>query len=205
MRRITCLTALTLVLSASAVVAQPTFTPSFNAPYRAFESHEFGGTFSFPDGGRDFAIEGQYRQGFGNWDLGVRAGVFDSEGSSEADTGGSSEFIMGVEGRVRVLDHERHDFPLDGAIVLGVGTAEFDAWTVPSAGLSLGRRVNVDDFSFVLYGQPTMFLFTNGDSDVEFGLGLGSDFKVGDAIDLRLSLGVFEGPEGLAVSVVWVR
>ena len=195
--RIIGLIGVALAMSASSAFAQPTFTPSYNAPYRAFERYEFGGTFSFPDGGRDLAIEGQYRQGFGNWDLGVRGGVLDLEDSSE--------LILGVEGRVRVLDHERHDFPLDGAIVLGLGTADFDAWTVPAAGLSLGRRVFVDDFSFILYGQPTLFLFTNGDSEVKFGLGLGSDFEVGETIDLRLSLGLFDGPEGLAVSVVWVR
>jgi hypothetical protein len=190
------LTALLFVVSAAPVVAQATFTPSYNAPYRAFEKHEFGGTVSFPDGGRDLAVEGQYRAGFGSFDIGVRAGVLDA---------GSSVFIMGIEGRGRVLDHERHDFPLDGAIVVGIGTADFDAWTVPSAGLSLGRRVTVDGFSFIPYAQPTMFLTTNGETDVTFGMGLGSDFRIGEALDLRVSLGLFDGPEGLSASVVWVR
>jgi hypothetical protein len=191
--------ALALFAFASPAVAQATFTPSYNAPYRAFETYEFGGTFSFPQGYRDFAIEGQYRWGHRGWDVGFRAGVMDYEG-------GGSDFLLGVEGRGRVLDHTRDDFPLDGAIVLGVGTAEFDAWTIPSAGLSLGRRVNLEDFSFILYGQPTLFLFAgDGDSDLEFGLGLGADFRVGRALDLRVSGGLFDGPEGVAVSLVWVR
>lgn len=185
-----------LMLGASTVAAQATFTPSYNAPYRAFNTHEFGGTFSFPDGGRDFAIEGQYRFGHGRFDIGLRGGIIDGNGS---------EFVFGVEGRGRVLDHTTGNFPLDGAVVLGVGTAEFDAWTIPSAGLSLGRRVDLDGFSFVLYGQPTMFLFTNGDTDVQFGLGFGGDFKVGKALDLRVSFGVFDGPEGIAASLVWVH
>jgi len=191
------ITMIALVLSASAAAAQATFTPSYNAPYRAFETHEFGGTFSFPDGGRDFAIEGQYRFGHKKFDIGMRGGLIDYENGSD--------FVIGIEGRGRVLDHETNNFPLDGAIVIGLGTAEFDAWTVPSAGLSLGRRVNLEGFSFIPYGQPTMFLFTNGDTDVEFGLGLGADFRVGELLDLRVSLGLFDGPEGLAVSLVWVR
>jgi hypothetical protein len=186
-----------LVASASVAAAQATFTPSYNAPYRAFDAHEFGGTFSFPDGGRDFALEGQYRFGYKRFDIGLRGGIIDSEGGSDV--------ILGIEGRGRVLDHTQGTFPLDGAIVIGVGTSEFDAWTVPSAGLSLGRRVNLDGFSFVLYGQPSLFVFTNGDTNVEFGLGLGADFEIGNALDLRVSAGVFDGPEGLAVSLVWVR
>ena len=75
-----------------------------------------------------------------------------------------------------------------------------------SAGLSLGRWVNLEGFSFVAYGQPTMFIFSGGGStDVKFGLGFGGDFKVGQALDLRVSVGVFDGPEGFAVSLVWVR
>lgn len=192
--------ALALLLTATVATAQATFTPSYNAPYRAFEHHEFGGTFSFPDGGRDYAIEGQYRFGQGRFDIGLRGGIIDYDG----DLG--SDVLLGVEGRGRVLDHTTGTFPLDGAIVLGVGTADFDAWTVPSGGLSLGRRVDLEGFSFVAYGQPTLFIFSgNGETDVKFGLGLGADFKVGKALDLRTSFGLFDGPEGVAVSLVWVR
>ena len=189
----------TLMVTASVAAAQATFTPSYNAPYRAFESHEVGGTFSFPDGGRDFAIEGQYRFGHGRFDIGLRGGLLDFDA-------GGSDVLLGIEGRGRVLDHTQGQFPLDGAVVIGIGTADFDAWTVPSAGLSLGRRVDLDGFSFVAYGQPTLFVFTGrGDTDVKFGLGLGADFKVGQALDLRASVGLFDGPEGLAVSLVWIR
>jgi len=192
------LTTFTLLVTASVAAAQATFTPSYNAPYRAFEAHEFGGTFSFPNGGRDFAIEGQYRSGHGRFDIGLRGGLIDFDGGSDV--------VLGVEGRGRVLDHTQGQFPLDGAVVIGVGTADFDAWTVPSAGLSLGRRVDLDGFSFVAYGQPTMFVFTGGgDTDLKFGLGLGADFKVGQALDLRASVGLFDGPEGVAVSLVWIR
>ncbi len=190
---------LALLLCASSGTAQATFTPSYNAPYRAFVHHELGGTFSFSNGPRDFAIEGQYRFGQDKYDIGFRGGIYDYKG-------GGSDVILGVEGRWRVIDHTQGSFPLDGALVLGVGTLDFDRWTVPSAGLSLGRRVNLDGFSFVAYGQPTLFLFTGGgDTDFEFGLGLGADFRVGKLLDLRVSGGLFDGPEGVAVSLVWIR
>jgi hypothetical protein len=187
-----------LTVLASAVAAQATFTPSYNAPFRSFEANEFGGTFSFPDGRRDFAIEGQFRFGFKKFDIGLRGGIIDFDQGSD--------IVLGVEGRGRVFDHTQGDFPLDGAVVIGVGTNEFDRWTIPSAGLSLGRRVDLDGFSFVLYGQPTLFVFSgNGSTDLEFGLGFGGDFKVGQALDLRVSAGVIDGPKGLAVSLVWIR
>lgn len=203
--RVVTLAAVALAVSAATAAAQATFTPSYNAPYRAFAQREFGATFSFPDGGRDFALEGQFRFGYKKFDIGLKGGVLDYDGDAGSDA------ILGIEGRGRVLDHTQNNFPFDGAIVIGVGTANFDGWTIPSAGLSLGRRVTLDNFSFVLYGQPTMFVFStqdtdgNNQTDVKFGLGFGGDFKVGQALDLRVSAGVFDGPEGLAVSLVWVR
>jgi hypothetical protein len=192
------LAVIALATSASAAAAQATFTPSYNAPYRSFEANEFGGTFSFPHGSRDFAVEGQFRFGFKKFDIGLRGGIID------LDQG--SDIVLGVEGRGRVFDHTQGNFPLDGAVVVGVGTNEFEDWTIPSAGLSLGRRVDLDGFSFVLYGQPTLFVFSvNDNTDLKFGVGFGGDFKVGQALDLRVSVGVFDGPEGLAVSLVWIR
>jgi hypothetical protein len=200
--RVVTLVGLSLVLAAPAAVGQATFTPSYNAPFRSFEHNEFGGTFSFPDGAREYAVEGQFRFGYQKFDIGLRGGILGLEAAGVSST----EVVLGVEGRGRVFDHTQGQIPLDGAIVIGLGTAEFDSWTVPSAGLSVGRRVNLEGFSFALYGQPTLFVFSGGGStDLEFGLGLGADFKVGQALDLRVSAGLFDGPEGLAVSLVWVR
>jgi len=196
------LVATALAAFTSVAAAQATFTPSYNAPYRAFESREFGGTFSFSHGSRDYALEGQFRFGSGKFDIGLRGGVLRtaSGGSSSTDV------VVGVEGRSRLFDHTEGQVPLDAAVVVGIGTFKFDRWTVPSAGISLGRRVNIGSFSFVAYGQPTFFLLTgSGNTDAQFGLGLGADFRVGRALDLRASVGLFDGPEGLAVSLVWIR
>lgn len=197
--RHTCLAVAALALTAGSAAAQATLTPSFNAPYRAFEQHEFGATGSWVAFDR-MGIEGQFRFGYQRFDIGVKAGYVDNGG---AGTGGS--FVLGGEGRMRVLEHSE-TFPLDGAIVAGIGTLEFDGWVIPMAGISLGRRVDLDGLSFVAYGQPTLGLLSGGGStDLEFGLGFGADFKIGTSLDLRTSVGFFDVGEGFAVSLVWVR
>jgi hypothetical protein len=195
-RRVLTGVAVALAVSAGSLSAQATGTPSFNAPYRAFESHEFGATGSLV-GFDNLGVEGQYRFGHKKFDIGVRAGYVDG--------GAGGTFVAGAEGRGQVLTASS-SFPLDGALVAGLGTAEFDNLWVP-VGLSLGRRVNLDGFSFVAYGQPTIgFQFDGNDANdtVQFGLGFGADFKLGESVDLRTSLGLFD-IEGLAASIVWVH
>ncbi|HEX9632887.1 MAG TPA: hypothetical protein VGA02_10555 [Gemmatimonadales bacterium] len=190
-----------LVLTAGVAAAQASFTPSFNAPYRAFERHEFGATGAWV-GFDNVGIEGQFRFGYKKFDIGIKGGYIDNPG-----TGAGGSFVLGGEGRMRLLEHSE-SFPLDGAFVAGIGTVEFDAWMVPMAGLSLGRRVDLEGVSFVAYAQPTLgFVVVDGpaDDDLRFGLGFGADFKVGSSLDLRTSIGFFDVGEGLAVSLVWVR
>jgi len=193
------LTAGLVVGVAGAAAAQATLTPSFNAPYRAFEQYELGATGSWV-GFDNLGIEGQLRFGYKRFDIGVKAGYVDNPG---ATTGGT--FVLGGEGRMRVVEHSEN-FPLDGALVAGIGTADFDGWTVPMAGISLGRRVDLENLSFIAYGQPTVGLLTGGgNTDLYFGLGFGADFKIGSSLDLRTSIGFFDVGEGFAVSLVWVR
>lgn len=185
--------------------AQSSFTPSYNAPYRAFQTHEFGGTLSFPSGAPDFAIEGQYRFGVSRVDFGLRFGFVNTE------VGGADEYdvVLGVEGRGRIIEHTEQ-FPLDGALIIGVGTFAGDSWLTPMAGISLGRRIdNGSGPSIVVYGQPTLFVTTvdtplGTDTDLQFGLGFGADVRVGRAVDLRASFGVGDAGEGVAFSLVWI-
>jgi len=196
--------AMVLLLTVPAV-AQSSFTPSYNAPYRAFDTHEFGGTLSFPSGAPDFAVEGQYRFGLRRIDFGIRAGFINTE------VGGADEYdlVLGVEGRGRIIEHTEQ-FPLDGALVIGVGTLAGDRWLTPMAGISLGRRIDTGSGpSIVVYGQPTLFATTvdtplGTDTDIDFGLGFGADFRVGRSVDLRMSFGVGDTGKGVAFSVVWV-
>jgi len=187
--------------SASSMAAQATGVPSYNAPYRAFTRSEFGAVLSFPDGGGT-AFEGAYRMASGKFDLGFRGGIYSPGG------GGDSRLLLGAEARQRVVTHTE-DFPLDGALILGIGGqfASGDAVLIIPVGLSLGRRVEPKDskISIVPYVQPTGFLVAgSGTSDFLFALGLGADFRLSPKFDARISAGLGD-LEGVSLGFVWVH
>ena len=180
--------------------AQATGTPSYNAPYRAFTRSEFGAVISFPDGGGT-AFEGVFRMAQSKFDLGFRGGIFSPDG-------GDSQLLLGAEARQRVVTHTE-DFPLDGALILGIGgrfSSGNSAMILP-IGLSLGRRVDPKDskISIVPYVQPTGFFTAgNGNSDFLFALGLGADFRLSPKFDARISAGLGD-LEGVSLGAVWVH
>ena len=173
--------------AASPLAAQSTGTPVFHAPYRPFERYQIGANVS--DVG-NVAIEGFY--GFSSsgarWDFGLRAGVVDTDGASNAIV------LVGVDGRYRIID-QREDFPLDGALIVGVGgqLVEGGSRLLLPVGLSLGRRVMFENSSasLVPYVQPVLVpTFGDGDSDVLVALGLGADLRLNRKFELRLAIGV---------------
>ncbi len=176
--------------------------PSFHAPYRAFTAREFGGTASFPDGG-GAAFEGHYRFGFRAFDIGLRGGFFG------APEGRDTQLLLGVSARQRIITHAP-DFPLDGSIIIGFGAriVENASTAVIPVGLSLGRRLNVEesDVSIVPYLQPTTFITAgrNQDAELNIVLGLGADVRLSSVFDARISVGLGD-LEGVSVSAVWVR
>lgn len=181
------------------LVAQATGTPTFNAPYRAFNRSEIGLLLSFPNGGGT-AFEGAYRMASGQFDIGFKGGLFDPGGA------GSTVLLLGVEARERVLTHSV-DFPLDGALLLGVGGnfVSGNSQLIIPVGLSLGRRLDTQtNLSIVPYLQPTMFITVDGGSDVLFALGLGADFRLSRTFDLRVSAGLGD-VEGVSLGAVWVH
>ncbi|MFQ6045992.1 MAG: hypothetical protein ACE5PT_06490 [Gemmatimonadales bacterium] len=188
------------MLAPGAGAAQVTGAPSFNAPYRAFGQHEFGGTLSFP-GGADFAVEGQYRFGHQQFDIGARGGIFQPGGN--ADT----RVVLGATARQRVITHTE-ELPLDGAVLVGIGAqlVSGGSTVLVPAGISLGRRLEFEDsdISVVAYGQPTVLLKLDGGSDIDVALGLGADIRLSRLFDLRVSVGLGD-LEGIAVSAVWIR
>jgi hypothetical protein len=183
----------------STLQAQATGTPTFNAPYRAFTNSEIGVLVSFPNGGGT-AFEGAYRMSSGRFDIGFKAGLFDPNGP------GHAVLLLGAEARERVLTHSA-EFPLDGALILGVGgnfVSGHSEFIIP-VGLSLGRRLDTESgVSIVPYLQPTMFVVVDGGSDVLFSLGLGADFRLSRAFDARLSAGLGD-VEGVSLGAVWVH
>jgi hypothetical protein len=175
--------------------------PSFNAPYRAFRSSEIGVVLTFPDGGGT-AFEGAYRVSRGKFDLGFRGGIFTPGGNL------NSRLLVGAEARERVVTHTE-DFPLDGALILGIGGqfSSGNSMLVVPVGLSLGRRIDPRDskISIVPYVQPTAFLVAgSGNSDFLFDLGLGADFRLTPRFDARISAGLGD-LEGVSLSAVWVH
>ena len=195
-----------LIIVASAgfgsnAAAQATGMPSFNAPYRAFRRSEIGIVLSFPNGGGT-AFEGAYRWASGKFDIGLRGGIFSPGGN------GTSQLLVGAEARERVVTHTE-DFPLDGALIFGVGGrfSSRNSVAIVPVGLSLGRRVDPRDskISIVPYVQPTGYLVAgNGSSDFLFALGLGADFRLTPRFDARISAGLGD-LEGVSLSAVWVH
>ena len=203
MRKLALAVTLTM-LTAAPALAQVT-GPSYNAPYRAFASHEFGGTLAFPEGG-DVQLEGQYRFGTGTFDIGLRGGLMFNDPADDV-------FVFGVEARNRVITHTEQ-FPLDGAVVFGGGIAANGgtAWRFP-LGLSLGRRIDIENsqLSLVIYGQPTLFVVNqevgvDRETDANFAFGFGVDVRLSRVFDVRVSGGLGDAVgEGVAISAVWIR
>lgn len=203
-REVAVLVAVALAGVAVSAGAQATGMPSFNAPYRAFQRSELGGVVSFPNGGGT-GFEGVYRYASGTIDVGLRGGIFDPGG------GGKSVLLVGAEGRERVITHTL-DFPLDGALIFGAGAGLVSGGStlfVP-VGLSLGRRVDPQGstVSIVPYVQPSVaFVAGSGRaSALEFGFGLGADFRLSRVLDARVSGGLGDHPfTGVSIGAVWVH
>lgn len=199
MRRLGTLLSLVLFVCVGTAVAQSTGTTAFAAPYRAFDAHEVGGTLSFPEGG-GLAAEGLYGFGSGKFDIGLRGGFLNPDG-------GNTHILAGVNLRQRVLEHTE-TFPLDGALVFGIGGqfGDLDQLNVP-VGISLGRRLDVEDseVSIVPFVQPTAFLTHNSfDTNLHFALGIGGDFRLSRMFDARVSVGLGD-IQGISISAVWLR
>src|SRR5437588_9568678 len=184
--------------------AQATGTTTFNAPYRAFVRSEIGVSLSFPNGGGT-ALEGAYRIASHGFDLGFKAGFFTPTGA------GDTELLLGAEARQCVITHTI-DFPLDGAVIVGLGgnfVSGASQLIIP-VGLSLGRRVDPrgSTVSIVPYVQPTVgFVAGSGRSSaLEFGFGVGADFRLSRVLDARVSGGLGDHPfTGVSIGAVWVH
>lgn len=188
--------------AAGTASAQETGTPIFKAPYRAFENHEFGASFSDPGEGASLALEGFYRYGRAANDFSLRAGFEDLNGS------GGTRFLIGGDFRTQVVSYSE-SFPLDGSLTLGLGANVgdgVDRYFIP-VGVSLGRRFDVEgsNTTFVPYVHPVIVpTFGGGNDDVNFALGLGVDIRFSQQWAIRASGGLGD-IEGVGISVAYIR
>ena len=193
-----------LAAGAGMASAQETGTPVFKAPYRAFNSHEFGANLSFPEGA-SFGLEGFYTYGYNRFDIGLRGGIVSFDNALGDD---ETSVVLGASFRARVVEATQ-SFPLDGALTLGLGAifGEGDDVVLIPVGISLGRRLQLEGsrVSFVPYVHPVLVpRLGGGDDEVDFALGLGVDVRFSDTIDLRVSAGIGE-VEGVALGLAFVR
>jgi len=202
MRRMIAIGLVLAVAGVGNATAQATGTTTFNAPYRAFTRAEFGALLSFPNGGGT-AFEGVYRMASGKFDIGFKGGLLDPPGP------GKSVLLLGVEARERVIA-KTPDFPLDGALVFGVGAnlVSGSSVLIIPVGLSLGGRVHPQgsQVTLVPYVQPTAFVLAgSGLTDhLQFALGLGVDLRLSPSFDARFSAGLGD-VEGVSIGAVWVH
>jgi len=199
MRR-SALAAVLLVLVAAPLAAQETGTPTYLGPDRLFTKTSFGATVSDPGDG--IALEGTYRMVSGaTADFGFRLGFADPSGD------GSTSFLLGGDYRTRLVNHTV-DFPLDGALVIGVGASLADGANVlfTPIGFSLGRQILLENSttSFVPYIVPTILPTFSDDSNLNFAVGLGVDMKFGDRFDVNVS-GSFGDLDGISFSFNWLH
>ena len=180
------LASLLLLTLAAPLAAQSTGTPVFHAPYRGFQRYEIGANVS--DAG-NIAVEGFYgwSPDRARWDVALRLGVLDRDP-------GKTALLTGLDARFRLIDQSQ-DFPLDGAIITGVGAQLVSGGSrlfIP-IGISLGRRVDFSNStaSIVPYAEPVLVPnFGEGGSDVAIALGLGADLRFTRRFELRVSIGI---------------
>jgi hypothetical protein len=185
---------------AAPLAAQETGTPMFKAPYRGFDNYQFGFDLSFPEG-TDFALEGLYQFASGPHDFGVRGGILKCGD-------GCTQFQVGGNFRTRVL-RATQQFPLDGSITVGFG-GRFgegqEAFIVP-VGVTVGRELRIQNstVSFTPYIHPVIApVFGEGDSDVNFAVGLGADIAVNRFLAIKVSGGIGD-IEGIGIGLAFKR
>lgn len=204
--RLRLLAVAALALLGPALHAQQTLTPAFSAPYRAFDRNEFGATFSSPG---DLALEGFYGYGAGGFDVSLRAGFLQfGDGGTASPNDGGTAALLGAQLRQRIVTYSNR-FPLDGAVTVGLGGRFGEGTDVVflPVGLTLGRRFQLDGSrtSFVPYVQPYVgAAFSDDDTSLEAGVGLGVDIRIGRQVDLRVSGGLGY-VEGVAVGLAFLR
>ncbi len=190
------------VAAAVGLSAQATGVPSFSAPDRDYQQSEFGVVVSTPSG-NGTAFEGEYRYAVSTFDIELRGGFYDPGPCCR------TALLVGAEARDPVIVHNA-TFPLDGAVIAGLGAAYVPSGTLAyvPVGLSLGRRLpsSRGEVSLEPYVQPTACFVSGGGAGtvLDFTLGVGADLRLNGNFDARLSAGIGD-LNGIALGAVWLH
>ena len=183
-------------------MAQETGTPVFKAPYRAFESHEFGASFSDYEAVSG-ALEGFYT--LRQWQERLRGPRRHRRPVGRRGYQAPAGWLVPDPGRrvLRVVPARRLAHPRAGRQSSASGD---DVFLVP-IGITLGRKFDLEgsNTSFIPYVHPVLVpVFGSGDSDVEFALGLGVDIRFSERWAVRASGGIGD-IEGVGISLAYIR
>ncbi len=189
-----------LALAAAPAAGQTTGTPVFTAPERAYRNNEIA--FALSDPGAGFALETLYHVGRGSYDFGFRAGLADASGP-----GSGTRLLGGVDFRTRIFE-QTEEFPLDGALTLGLGVNVGDGIALGylPVGVSLGRRLQPEGsrISVLPYLHPVLVPTFGDVSEVLFAIGVGVDVRFSPRVEARLS-GALGDYEGIGFGVAFLR
>jgi len=188
-RWILTLTAIALGCGAGHADAQ-VFTPTYMSPERGGDVGLY-----LSDGPGSFAFEGIWRQPFGGYDLGFRAGVADRR---------SIVLLVGAEFRSPVaLD----DVPLAIAATAGLQGAIGDGGAAGfQGGVTLGYPIDEGTFRFVPYIHPRIALVNRFGRD-EFELDpladVGFDFVLAQNITFRFAVALGNPGANWGLGLSW--
>jgi hypothetical protein len=189
-RSIGSIVALVGALLVSESAAAQIFTPTYMAPR---SSGDIG--IYVNDGPGSFSVEGIWRQRLGGYDLGLRAGLADTDGVS---------IVVGADLRNPITAGA----PLDLAVT---GGAQGEFGNDRSAGgfqvgLSVGHTFTTPGLSFTPYLHPRVGLVKpsrRSDFGLELLADLGFDVGISPNLDLRFGIAFDDFGAGWGVGFAW--
>lgn len=175
---------------ATAPVQAQVFTPSYMAPAPSADAGVY-----FSEGPGDFAVEGIWRGNFGGQNLGLRAGIADTEDLS---------VLVGVDFRRPLVQRSPLDFSLTAA---GQGLiGDYDGFGF-LLGLALGYTFGLDDLALTPYLHPRVGLINslggNDDLDLELLADFGLDLRLTRNLEIRFAFPLDSEGSDWGVGFAW--
>lgn len=170
MRKIISLAAVAVCISAAPAYSQ-VFTPTYQAPAPSADVGVY-----FSEGPGDFAVEGIWRGNYGGHNLGLRAGLADTDDLS---------VLLGLDYRKALIQRSPLDLSLTAA-----GQGIFGDFSGFGAllGLSLGHTFDLGELALTPYLHPRVGLIDSFGGDDEVDLELLADFGIDARVTQNLEI-----------------